>query len=85
VSKVFGRTIRDMLSGYRVFTRRFVKSFPAMSTGFEIETELSVHALELRMKMAEIDTPYGERPAGSFSKLSTYRDGWRILKLVSHW
>ena len=84
VSKVFGRTIRDMLSGYRVFTRRFVKSFPAMSTGFEIETELSVHALELRMKMAEIDTPYGERPAGSFSKLSTYRDGWRILKLVSH-
>lgn len=84
VSKVFGRTIRDMLSGYRVFTRRFVKSFPAMSSGFEIETELSVHALELRMKMAEIDTPYSERPAGSFSKLSTFRDGWRILKLVSH-
>lgn len=84
VSKIFGRTIRDMLSGYRVFTRRFVKSFPAMSAGFEIETELSVHALELRMKTAELDTPYGERPAGSFSKLSTYRDGWRILKLVSH-
>lgn len=84
VSKIFGRTIRDMLSGYRVFTRRFVKSFPAMSAGFEIETELSVHALELRMKIAEIDTPYGERPEGSFSKLSTYRDGWRILKLVSH-
>ncbi len=84
VSKIFGRTIRDMLSGYRVFTRRFVKSFPAMSAGFEIETELSVHALELRMKTAEIDTPYGERPQGSFSKLSTYRDGWRILKLVSH-
>jgi len=84
VSKVFGRTIRDMLSGYRIFTRRFVKSFPAMSAGFEIETELSVHALELRMKMAEIDTPYGERPVGSFSKLSTFRDGWRILKLVSH-
>ena len=84
VSKIFGRTIRDMLSGYRVFTRRFVKSFPAMSAGFEIETELSVHALELRMKTAELDTPYGERPAGSFSKLSTYSDGWRILKLVSH-
>ena len=84
VSRIFGRTIRDMLSGYRVFTRRFVKSFPAMSSGFEIETELSVHALELRMKIAEIDTPYGERPEGSFSKLSTYRDGWRILKLVSH-
>ncbi len=84
VSRIFGRTIRDMLSGYRVFTRRFVKSFPAMSSGFEIETELSVHALELRMKIAEIDTPYGERSAGSFSKLSTYRDGLRILKLVSH-
>jgi hypothetical protein len=84
VSKVFGRSIRDMLSGYRVFTRRFVKSFPAMSSGFEIETELSVHALELRMKIAEIDTPYGERPQGSVSKLSTYRDGWRILKLVAH-
>ena len=84
VSRIFGRTIRDMLSGYRVFTRRFVKSFPAMSSGFEIETELSVHALELRMKIAEINTPYGERPEGSFSKLSTFRDGWRILKLVSH-
>lgn len=84
VSRIFGRTVRDMLSGYRVFTRRFVKSFPAMSTGFEIETELTVHALELRMKMAEFDTPYGERPEGSFSKLSTFRDGWRILKLVSH-
>jgi glycosyltransferase involved in cell wall biosynthesis len=84
VSRIFGRTIRDMLSGYRVFTRRFVKSFPAMSSGFEIETELSVHALELRMKMAEIETPYGARPEGSFSKLSTYRDGWNILKLVLH-
>jgi glycosyltransferase involved in cell wall biosynthesis len=84
VSMIFGRNIRDMLSGYRVFSRRFVKSFPAMSSGFEIETELSVHALELRMKIAEIDTPYGARPEGSASKLSTLRDGWRILKLVSH-
>jgi glycosyltransferase involved in cell wall biosynthesis len=84
VAKVFGRNIRDMLSGYRVFSRRFVKSFPAMSSGFEIETELSVHALELRMKIAELDTPYGARPEGSHSKLSTVRDGWRILKLVSH-
>lgn len=84
VGKVFGRRIRDMLSGYRVFSRRFVKSFPAMSTGFEIETELSVHALELRMKIAEMDTPYGARPEGSQSKLSTFRDGWRILKLISH-
>jgi len=84
VSTIFGRNIRDMLSGYRVFSRRFVKSFPAMSSGFEIETELSVHALELRMKIAELDTPYGARPEGSVSKLSTFRDGWRILKLVSH-
>jgi glycosyltransferase involved in cell wall biosynthesis len=84
VSRIFGRNIRDMLSGYRVFSRRFVKSFPAMSSGFEIETELSVHALELRMKIAELDTPYGARPEGSVSKLSTFRDGWRILKLVSH-
>ncbi len=84
VVKVFGRNIRDMLSGYRVFSRRFVKSFPAMSSGFEIETELSVHALELRMKIAELDTPYGARPEGSHSKLSTFRDGWRILELVSH-
>ncbi|WP_119301598.1 glycosyltransferase [Dongia deserti] len=84
VSMIFGRNIRDMLSGYRVLSRRFVKSFPAMSSGFEIETELSVHALELRMKIAEIDTPYGARPQGSMSKLSTIRDGWRILKLVSH-
>jgi glycosyltransferase involved in cell wall biosynthesis len=84
VRMIFGRNIRDMLSGYRVFSRRFVKSFPAMSSGFEIETELSVHALELRMKIAEIDTPYGARPEGSVSKLSTFRDGWRILKLVSH-
>jgi glycosyltransferase involved in cell wall biosynthesis len=84
VSRIFGRNIRDMLSGYRVFSRRFVKSFPAMSSGFEIETELSVHALELRMKIAELDTPYGARPEGSLSKLSTVRDGWRILKLVSH-
>jgi len=83
VSKIFGRNIRDMLSGYRVLSRRFVKSFPAMSAGFEIETELSVHALELRMKIAEIDTPYGARPDGSVSKLSTIRDGWRILKLIS--
>ena len=84
VSTIFGRNIRDMLSGYRVFSRRFVKSFPAMSSGFEIETELSVHALELRMKIAELDTPYGARPEGSVSKLSTFRDGWKILKLVSH-
>lgn len=75
----FGRSFTDILSGYRVFSRRFVKSFPALSAGFETETELSVHALELRMPFAEMPTPYGARPAGSASKLRTYRDGFRIL------
>lgn len=82
VQKIFGGSFRDMLSGYRIFSRRYVKSFPAHSHGFEIETELNVHALELRMPCAELDTPYGARPQGSSSKLSTYRDGWRILKTI---
>jgi glycosyltransferase involved in cell wall biosynthesis len=82
VAKIFGRRFTDMLSGYRVFSRRFVKSFPALSAGFEIETELTVHALELRMPTAEIDTPYLDRPPGSESKLRTYRDGWRILRTI---
>lgn len=79
----FGRQSTDMLSGYKVLSRRFVKSFPAMSSGFETETELTVHALEMRMPMAEISAPYKERPPGSFSKLSTFRDGWRILMLIA--
>jgi glycosyltransferase involved in cell wall biosynthesis len=78
----FGRTFTDILSGYRVFSRRYVKSFPALSAGFETETELSVHALELRMPIAEVETPYGARPAGSESKLRTYRDGFRILAMI---
>jgi len=78
----FGRTFTDILSGYRVFSRRFVKSFPALSRGFEIETELSVHALELRMPIAEVVTAYKARAAGSASKLRTYRDGWRILMMI---
>ncbi len=78
----FGRTFTDILSGYRVFSRRFVKSFPALSTGFETETELSVHALELRMPLAEVTTNYRTRPAGSASKLRTYRDGFRILMMI---
>lgn len=82
VGWLFGRSFTDMLSGYRVFSRRFAKSFPALSEGFEIETELTVHALELRMPVAEIATPYGVRPEGSASKLSTYRDGFRILTLI---
>ncbi len=82
VGKLFGRTVIDMLSGYRVFSRRFVKSFPALSSGFEIETELTVHALELRMPTTEVATPYKERPVGSESKLSTYRDGFRILLTI---
>ena len=82
VAKLFGRSFTDILSGYRVFSRRFVKSFPALSKGFETETELTVHALELRMPVTELDTPYGARPEGSASKLSTYRDGSRILRLI---
>jgi glycosyltransferase involved in cell wall biosynthesis len=82
VTTIFGHRTEDMLSGYRVFSRRFVKSFPSLSAGFEIETELTVHALELRMPLAEIGTPYKERPVGSVSKLSTFRDGFRILWLI---
>ena len=79
---LFGRSFSDIFSGYRVFSRRFVKSFPVLSAGFEIETEISVHALELRMPVGEIATAYGARPEGSASKLSTYRDGWRILRTI---
>jgi hypothetical protein len=79
LARLFGRTFSDILSGYRVFSRRFVKSFPVLSAGFEIETEISIHALELQMPVGEVVTQYGARPEGSVSKLSTYRDGWRIL------
>lgn len=79
LSRLFGRSFSDIFSGYRVFSRRFVKSFPVLSSGFEIETEISVHALELRMPTGEVETRYLERIEGSSSKLSTYRDGWRIL------
>jgi glycosyltransferase involved in cell wall biosynthesis len=78
-ASVFNATFTDILSGYRVFSRRFVKSFPVLSRGFEIETELAVHALELELAVAEIPTPYYARPEGSVSKLSTWRDGMRIL------
>jgi glycosyltransferase involved in cell wall biosynthesis len=78
----FGRSFSDILSGYRVFSRRFVKSFPLLSAGFEIETEISVHALEMRMPVAEVTTAYAARPEGSVSKLSTYSDGWRILRTI---
>ena len=79
LSWMFGRACSDILSGYRVFSRRFVKSFPVLSAGFEIETEITVHALELRVPIEESETPYSERPEGSESKLRTYRDGMRIL------
>ena len=79
VAAVFGNRFQDMLSGFKVFSRRFVKSFPALSRGFEIETELTIHALELRMPVAEIYAPYRMRPAGSKSKLRTIHDGFRIL------
>jgi len=82
VGGIFGKRTDDMLSGYRVFSRRFVKSFPALAGGFEIETELTVHALEMRMPFTEVPTPYKERPPGSVSKLSTYKDGLRILFMI---
>ncbi|ACK68495.1 glycosyl transferase family 2 [Gloeothece citriformis PCC 7424] len=79
VQFLFGARLVDMLSGYRVFSRRFVKSFPALSNGFEIETELTIHALELKIPFAEEPTIYGSRPPGSESKLRTFTDGWRVL------
>ena len=82
VAWIFGDRFTDMLSGYRAFSRRFVKSFPALASGFETETELTVHALELDMITAEIQTAYGARPEGSVSKLSTFRDGFRILGTI---
>ena len=82
VSNLFGKQFSDILSGYRVFSRRFVKSFPAMSTGFEIETELTIHALELQLPVAEVATPYRIRATGSTSKLRTYVDGLKIIRLI---
>jgi glycosyltransferase involved in cell wall biosynthesis len=82
VAHIFGRAFTDILSGYRAFSRRFVKSFPILSGGFEIETELTVHALELELPVGEIATPYYSRPDGSASKLSTWTDGFRILWTV---
>ena len=83
VRLVFGNRISDMLSGYRVFSRRFAKSFPALASGFETETEFTVHALELRMPVGELRTAYSERPPGSQSKLNTWRDGFRILNAIA--
>jgi glycosyltransferase involved in cell wall biosynthesis len=82
VARLFGKRFSDMLSGYRVMSRRFVKSFPALSSGFEIETELTVHALQLRAPIVEIATPYRERPPGSVSKLRTVSDGARIFMTI---
>ena len=83
LSGLFGASFSDIFSGYRVFSRRFVKSFPVLSSGFEIETEMSVHALELRMPVGEVETAYAARPEGSQSKLSTFSDGWRILRTIA--
>jgi glycosyltransferase involved in cell wall biosynthesis len=82
VASMFGDVFSDILSGYRAFSRRFVKSFPALSTGFEIETELTIHALELGMPVGEVETPYFSRPEGSASKLNTWRDGLRISWMI---
>jgi glycosyltransferase involved in cell wall biosynthesis len=83
LARLFGRSFTDIFSGYRVFSRRFVKSFPVLSSGFEIETEISVHALELKMPVGEVETPYYARPEGSVSKLNTYRDGFRIARTIA--
>ncbi len=83
VTTLFGRDTDDLLSGYRAFSRRFVKSFPLLTTGFEIETELTVHALDMRVPVGEIQSPYTDRAPGSVSKLSTFRDGLRILALIA--
>ena len=83
LSGLFAPSFSDIFSGYRVFSRRFVKTFPVLSSGFEIETEISVHALELNMPVGEVETVYAARPEGSHSKLSTYGDGWRILKTIA--
>lgn len=82
VASIFGGQFTDMLSGYRIFSRRYAKSFPAAAHGFETETELTVHALELRMPFVEVEILYRSRPEGSVSKLSTFKDGWRILKTI---
>jgi glycosyltransferase involved in cell wall biosynthesis len=82
ITWLFGRAFGDILSGYRVFSRRYVKSFPALSAGFETETELTIHALQLGMPVGEVMLPYAERPDGSVSKLSTWSDGLRILRLI---
>jgi hypothetical protein len=88
VRKIFGKRVQDMLSGYKVFSRRFVKSLPALSRGFDIETEITIHAIELAVPVAQVHGRYKGRPVGSESKLHTYRDGWRIvmmiLRLVRH-
>lgn len=82
VRALFGNDVTDMLSGYRVFSRRFVKSFPALAREFETETEMTIHALHLRLPTAEVPVDYRVRPAGGESKLRTYRDGWRILRVI---
>jgi glycosyltransferase involved in cell wall biosynthesis len=82
VNKIFGESIKDMLSGYRALSRRFVKSFPIQSSGFEIETEITIHALELNMRIDEIESEYRARPSGSESKLKTYSDGWKIILFI---
>jgi hypothetical protein len=82
VAWTFGNRLKDMLSGYRVFSRRYVKSFPSLAVGFETETELTIHALHLRMPIAEVETIYKDRPTGSTSKLCTFKDGFRILWMI---
>jgi glycosyltransferase involved in cell wall biosynthesis len=82
INRLFDASLQDVLSGYRAFSRRFVKSMPVLSRGFEIETEITLHALEHRYPVVEIAVPYGERPEGSHSKLNTFSDGFRVLSTI---
>jgi hypothetical protein len=79
---IFGSNLKDMLSGYKIFSRKFVKNFPALSAGFEVETELTIFAFSQGMKIREIEAPFHDRPEGSFSKLSTFKDGFKVLKMI---
>ena len=83
INTIFTSDIKDIMTGYRAFNYEFVKSFPILSKGFEIETEMSIHALDKNFKLMEVPVTYRDRPAGSVSKLNTYKDGFRVLKTIA--
>ncbi len=83
INKLFKNNVKDIMTGYRAFSYEFVKGFPVLSKGFEIETEMTIHAVDKNYKLVEIPVTYRDRPAGSVSKLNTYRDGFRVLKTIA--